>query len=56
MLRNLTLLACLAALTSCTELGWGPEPPGHSVLSQQTIHGYPPGTWSCITNREPTCQ
>ncbi len=55
MIRLLAVLALLAT-SGCVEIGAGPQPPGSSAFSQQTINGFPQSTWSCITNREPMCQ
>jgi hypothetical protein len=55
LLHNIGLLAVLA-LGACVNVGAGPRPPGDSALSQQTINGFPPSTWSCVINREPMCQ
>ena len=52
IIASLTLLA----VAGCATFGVGPEPPGASALSQQTVRGVPPQLWTCFPNREPECQ
>ena len=55
MTRIIALLTLLA-VAGCATFGVGPEPPGASALSQQTVRGVPPQLWTCFPNREPECQ